>query len=154
MLRIFEDLAPFFSDNYREYGVREYARTTSVSAPTASRRLKDYADEGILSFREERGVHLYRASREPLFVDLQRAYYRQLLTPFARELKQRCVARRVVLFGSVIHGSLSNTSDLDIYVDADRCETDPPNIAGHDVQLHFRNVSASVQRAVRAGLEL
>ena len=154
MLQLFEDLAPFFTDNYREYGVREYARKRRISAPTASRRLSEYTNEGLLIFREERGVHLYRASREPLFIDLQRAHFRQLLEPLARTLKTRCVTSHIVLFGSAIKGSLSSESDLDIFVDAKRCDTDTPLIAGHEVQLHFNDVSDSVKRAIRRGLEL
>lgn len=154
MVTLFEELAPFFTDNYREYGVREYARESGISAPTASKRLKRYASEGLLLFREERGVHLYRASRTPLFIDLQRAYYRHLLEPLARKLKERCVASRVVLFGSATTGSLSSESDLDIYVDAEQCDTSAPSVTGHEIELHFRGVSASVQRAIREGLEL
>ena len=155
MLDIFDALEPFFLDNYREYGVREYARETDVSAPTASKRLTGYAAEGLLVFRKERGVHLYHASREPLFVDLQRAYFRQLLADTIARLDEELIPERIVLFGSAANGEFSGHSDIDVFVDAPERSVPIERLHGHEIQLHFRSalkdpgVAAAIERCVQ-----
>lgn len=48
MLKIINDLTPFFEDCYREISVREYARIMSISPPTASKLLSYYCSEKLL----------------------------------------------------------------------------------------------------------
>ena len=48
MLKIFNELKPFFEDVYREISVREYAKLTKVSPPTASTILKKYEKDNNL----------------------------------------------------------------------------------------------------------
>ena len=48
MLKIINDLSPFFEDCYRRINVREYAKIMNISPPTASKLLNEYNQEGIL----------------------------------------------------------------------------------------------------------
>ena len=49
MLTIFNNLKPFFEDNYRRISVREYARIIKISPPSASKLLNNLEKEGLLT---------------------------------------------------------------------------------------------------------
>ncbi len=48
MLKIFNDLKPFFEDNYGRIHVRGYAALVKVSPPTASGMLKKFVQQGCV----------------------------------------------------------------------------------------------------------
>ena len=48
MLKIINDLRPFFEDCYRRVNVREYAKIMHISPPTASKILDSYHHENLL----------------------------------------------------------------------------------------------------------
>jgi len=64
MLKIFNDLEPFFRDNYQRINVREYARIRKMSPPSASALLSNLEKEGLLNVEKEKNYIYYHANRE------------------------------------------------------------------------------------------
>jgi predicted nucleotidyltransferase len=117
MLDIFNKLGPFFLNNYQELGIREYARATKISPPTAATTLKQLEIEGLVDVRKFKNYILYTAKRESrLFIMLQNAFYEEKLKHITKYLVKYTVGATIILFGSATKGNISNTSDLDIYV--------------------------------------
>lgn len=140
MLKIFNELAPFFEDVYREVSVREYAKITKVSPPTASTVLKKYEKEGILLL-EKKGIYYYfRASRNSLFVDLSRIYWKLVLRPFVSYILPQAKYGKIILFGSASKAENTVKSDLDIYIEVPIKQI---NVAEYEkklkrrIELHF-----------------
>ena len=102
MLKIFNELGPFFEDCYREFGVREYARTIKVTPPTSSKILSYLESEELLKRREERGYILFRANRESsILKDLSLIYWRIKLRDAIRAIDSELNSPTIVLFGSL-----------------------------------------------------
>ncbi|MGV8161982.1 MAG: nucleotidyltransferase domain-containing protein [Candidatus Nanoarchaeia archaeon] len=141
MLKIFNELSPFFEDCYREISVREYAKLTKVSPPTASTILKKYEKEGLLLL-DKKGIYYYfRANRTDLFVDFARIYWKLKLTPFVSYLAEKALFANVIIFGSTSKGENTRESDIDIYLDISRKDFDVSFIEKklkRRVELHFR----------------
>lgn len=119
MLKIINDLRPFFEDNYRRINVREYARLLKISPPTASTLLRGYHKEGILKKEEEKQYFYYFANKESsLFIDLSRIYWKIQLEKagimdfFEKEL----IIPVIILFGSLSKAEAKQDSDIDIAV--------------------------------------
>src|SRR3989338_4959978 len=73
MLKIFNNLKPFFEDCYRRYSVREYARSFKISPPTASKILKKFNKEGLLKVTKENNYLFFWANKEnKVFITLSR----------------------------------------------------------------------------------
>jgi predicted nucleotidyltransferase len=140
MLKIFNELAPFFEDVYREISVREYAKLTKVSPPTASTTLKKYEKEGLL-FLQKKGIYYYfRASRNSIFVDLSRIYWKLKLNPFVSYLLPQAKYGKIILFGSTSKGENMRESDLDIYIDVPKKNINVfeyEKKLGRRIELHF-----------------
>lgn len=117
MLKIINDLKPFFEECYREWGVREYARAMKITAPTASKLLKGFEKEGLLSIREERGFLLFKADRgSKVLMDLSRIYWRGRLKKLVEHIKEVVHPDSIVLFGSLAKLEVSDRSDIDLAV--------------------------------------
>ena len=119
MLKIFNDLEPFFNDCYRRINVREYARIRNISPPTASTLLESLKQDGLLNKEEDRGYNYYFANKESkIFIDLSRNYWYQrfkeikLTEYFDKEL----IAPLVILFGSLSKAEVNENSDIDIAI--------------------------------------
>jgi predicted nucleotidyltransferase len=120
MLRIFNKLSPFLEDNYREIGVREYAKIVEISPPTASKVLQELEKEGLLKSRKDRLYIFYRADRESrLLKDLSVAYWRAKLTDLANYISGRAGHPKIVLFGSLSKLEATLDSDVDLFVDSE-----------------------------------
>ena len=117
MLKIVNNLSPFFQDCYRRISVREYARILGVSAPTASSRLSEYMKEGLLLQEKQRNYIFYLANRKnKVFIDLSRVYWNSKLSGLVSFLERELVNPAVVLFGSLSKGEAKQDSDLDIAI--------------------------------------
>lgn len=119
MLKIINELMPFFEDNYHKIHVREYARMMSVSAPTASKRLESYSKEGILKREEDKGYHCYYANRDSyLFQDFQVIYYKRKIydSGLIGHINNETITPIIVLFGSLAKAEVTSKSDIDIAV--------------------------------------
>lgn len=119
MLNIINNLEPFFRDNYRRINVREYARLTGVSPPSASKFLSEMEKEGLLEREKERNYIFYVAKRESrLFVELSRIYWSRMLerSGLVDYLEKECLEPLVVLFGSLSKAEAKKDSDFDVAV--------------------------------------
>ncbi len=117
MLDEINNLAPFFEDCYRWIAVREYARITKVSPPTASKLLKSYVKAGYLQSRAERGHLLFALQRENgVVIDLSRLYWKMKLQLLVEAINKRFLDATVVLFGSLNKAEVKPDSDVDIAV--------------------------------------
>lgn len=117
MLRIFNELAPFIEDCYREISVREYSRIMKISAPTASSLLKAYEAEGLLKRREDKGYLLFRADRESrILLDLSRIYWQIKLKKAVTIINEELHNPTIILFGSLSKLEAKPGSDVDLAV--------------------------------------
>jgi len=117
MLKIINNLAPFFEDCYRRISVREYAKLSGISAPTASKLLKACHEQGLLAMREERRHLLFNTNQESRDVmDLSRIYWRKKLESLSVELQKKLVNPTGVLFGSLAKAEAKQDSDIDLAV--------------------------------------
>lgn len=119
MLEIFNELKPFFEDNYRRINVREYARLRKISPPSASKRLAEWKKEGLLKKEEERVYIFYVANKESeLFVNLSRVYWSCVLKEIGLldKIEEEHLAPTIILFGSLSKAEVKKESDVDLAV--------------------------------------
>jgi len=117
MLRIFNNLKLFFEDCYGEIGVREYSRLMKISAPTASKLLKDFESEGLLKKRIDRGYLLFKANRESeILKDLSRIYWKEKLKEVIEYLNEESYNPIIILFGSLAKLESKKNSDIDLVI--------------------------------------
>jgi len=117
MLKILNDLKPFFEDCYREIAVREYSRLIKITPPTASKLLKEFEEQDLLKSRLERGYLLFRANREsPFLKDLSRIYWRIKLSQLINYLSTEFHNPTIILFGSLSKLESREESDIDVAV--------------------------------------
>lgn len=119
MLNIFNDLEPFFMDNYRRINVREYSRLKGISAPTSSKILQNLVREGLLKQEEERNYIFYSAQREsPLFINLSRVFWLNELEKSGLNgfLEKEFSDPLIILFGSFSKAEVRKDSDIDIAI--------------------------------------
>lgn len=117
MLKIINNLKPFIEDNYREINVREYARISNISPPTASKLLNNYKEENLLNKKEDKGYILYSANRESnMFIDLARIYWKKELKNIIEELENKLFNPVIILFGSLTKAEATKDSDIDLAI--------------------------------------
>lgn len=119
MEKIFNNLEPFFNDCYRKVNVREYARQTNISPPTASKLLNNYVKQGVLKKEKDKGYHLFYGNQNNwIFIDLTRIYWRRTLEKikFLEQLEKDFKSSTIILFGSASKGEITNKSDLDLAI--------------------------------------
>ncbi len=117
MLNIIDELSVFFEDCYREFSVREYSREIKISPPTASKILKEFAKDGLLLSREERGFLLFKVNRESLIVrDLSRIYWAEKLEKLFLYIEEVFYPTAIVLFGSLSKLEVTKNSDVDVAI--------------------------------------
>lgn len=115
MLKIFNDLAPFFEDNYRRIHVRNYAELIKISPPTASKLLEKYNKQKILKKDIDKKYNLFFANKDSeLFKDLQRIYYKEKLTEMINYIKSETINPVLILFGSTAKAEANKDSDIDL----------------------------------------
>ncbi len=143
MLKIFDELKPFFEDCYREISVRQYAGMIKISPPTASKTLKNLEKNGLL-LSENKGIYIYfRANRESfVFKQLSKAYWFNVINALAEKIHEIIAFKRIILFGSLIKTENSLKSDIDLYLESEPREINIKEIEkklNRKVQLHFIN---------------
>ncbi|MBS3128273.1 nucleotidyltransferase domain-containing protein [Candidatus Woesearchaeota archaeon] len=119
MLKLFNDLKPFFNDNYRRIHVREFARLQKISAPTASKLLEEYHHEGVLKKEIDKQYFYYYTDKDsPVFVDIQRIYWRLMFEKLGllKVLSNEFFSSVVILFGSLSKAEVTPNSDIDLAI--------------------------------------
>ena len=119
MLKIFNDLKPFFKDNYRRINVREYARIVNISAPSASKLLSNFYKEGLLKKEYEKNYIYYFAKKESkLFVDLSRIFWFLQIenSGLIEYLQKELINQTIILYGSFSKAEVTQNSDIDLAI--------------------------------------
>ena len=119
MLKIFNDLEPFFQDCYERINVRAYARIRNISPPSASKLLYELQKEGLLIREENRNYIYYAANKDSkLFIELSRIYWYQklMLSGLTVHLEKEFVKPMVILFGSFSKAEVYKNSDIDLAI--------------------------------------
>ena len=119
MLKVFNDLEPFFQDNYRRINVREYARLSKISPPSASKVLSQLHKEALLNREKDRNYIYFSANKEsPAFIILSRAYwlFRLKKIGFVDYVEKNYINPVVILFGSFSKAEIKHDSDIDIAI--------------------------------------
>jgi len=117
MLKIINDLIPFFQDNYERINVREYARRVKTTPPTASKLLSEYEKEGLLKKEIDKIYIYYTANKDSKeFILLSRIFYQRELKPITEYIKEELISPKIILFGSFSKAEINKNSDIDIAV--------------------------------------
>ncbi len=117
MLKIINDLRPFFEDCYRRINVREYAKIVRISPPTASSILMSYRSEDLLVMERYKNYMLFFANKDSKdFIDLSRMYWRHKLNELIRLIEKNSIDSTIILFGSLSKAEVKNDSDADIAI--------------------------------------
>ena len=125
MLKIINDLKPFFGDCYRRINVREYAKIMHISPPTASKLLSYYNAKNILLKDKYKRYLLFYANKESRdFIDLSRIYWRYRLSRLVSFMDKQLANSTIVLFGSLAKAEAKPDSDIDLAVFASKKELD------------------------------
>lgn len=117
MLKIFNNLLPFFENNYQRIHVREYARLTRMSPPTASKRLDGFAKEKLLKKEVDEPYVFYFANKESdLFIDLLRIFWKKKFEKngLLDFLEKEFLSPIIILFGSLAKAEAKHDSDIDL----------------------------------------
>ena len=161
MLRIFNDLEPFFGYSYQRIGVREYSRMKKISPPSASTLLHDYHKEGLLTREEEKKYIYFEANREnPVFVNLSRIYWEIQLrnSGLIEYLERELVDPLIILFGSFSKAEVSPKSDIDIAIKSNKKKLDLAQFEKklkRDIQIVFYDdAKINLQRNILNGFIL
>ncbi|MBS3151912.1 nucleotidyltransferase domain-containing protein [Candidatus Woesearchaeota archaeon] len=138
MLKIINDLQPFFEDNYRRINVREYGKLVKISPPTASKLLSYYKKEGLLLMEEYKNYMLFYANKEnKLFIELSKIYWRLRLKEFIEHIEKKLITQTIILFGSTSKGEIKEDSDIDIA------------IIGIKKDIDIKNFEARIKRKIQ-----
>lgn len=119
MLKIVDNLKPFFENNYRRINVREYARLQNISPPTASKLLEGFYREGFLKKEPEKNYIYYFANKEShLFIDISRIFWKLELEKagLIEFFEKNLLNPVIILFGSLSKAEAKLDSDVDIAV--------------------------------------
>ena len=125
MLRIINELKPFFEDCYRRINVREYAKLMGISPPTASKILALYNNKGLLLKEGYKNYILFHANKENKdFIDLSRIYWNYILKDLLALMEKELISPTIILFGSLSKAEAKPDSDVDLAVFARKREFD------------------------------
>ena len=109
----------FFESPSREFNVREIARLLKIAPATTSSQLKNLVKIGILKYRKERILHLYKSNSEnEIYQDLKIFYNIRKIkdSGLLNELNKFYLKPTIVLFGSALYGRDIENSDIDLLI--------------------------------------
>ena len=141
MLKIINDLKPFFEDCYRRISVREYAKIMRISPPTASKTLARHKAEGLLLRSRYRNYLFFHADSEnKKFIDLSKIYWSERLNEFASGAEKKLTKPVIILFGSLSKAEAKEDSDVDLAIFAHKKELNTTIFEkkmGRKLQIHW-----------------
>ena len=121
MLKIINNLNPFFEDCYRRVNVREYGKIIKVSPPTASTLLKDYNKNNLLKKENYKNYMFFYANKDDeQFISLSRIYWYERLKDLLNYLEKELTSPTVILFGSLSKAETTLNSDIDLAIFAQK----------------------------------
>jgi len=117
MLKIINNLKPFFEDCYRRINVREYAKIVNISPPTASKILASYHTKNLLLKEKYKNYILYVANiKNKQFIDLSRIYWNYKLREISDFIENKLTNSTIILFGSLSKAEVKPDSDIDLAI--------------------------------------
>ena len=119
MLKNFNGLDPFFTNNYRRINIREYARIKKISPPSASNLLNNLEKEGLLVKEIEKNYIYYSANKNnKIFIELSRIYWLIVFKKigFIDYLERELITPLTILFGSFSKAEIEDNSDIDLAI--------------------------------------
>lgn len=117
MLKLINNLKPFFEDCYKRINVREYAKLVKISPPTASKLLMSYHKSELLKREDFKNYIFFYANKEDKeFISLSRIYWSKRLKDFLEYLDNRLASPLIILFGSLSKAESKSDSDIDIAI--------------------------------------
>ena len=119
MFKELDTLSCIFEEPYKEFGVREFARTNNISPGTASVQLNSFFKKKLLKQRKERQNILYKANLESEeYTDIKIFYSIRKIrnSGLIKELNKEYIHPTIILFGSTSTGLDDKTSDIDICI--------------------------------------
>jgi len=123
MLKIINDLIPYFEDCYRRINVREYAKIMRISPPTASKLLSYYSSKKLLIKSKYKNYLLFSANNQnKQFIDLSRIYWSERLKELIDVLEKKLISPTIILFGSLSKAETKPDSDIDLAIFAQKKE--------------------------------
>ena len=143
MLKIINNLKPFFEDCYRRINVREYSRLMKISPPTASKILSIYNKKGLLLVEKNRNYIYYYANKDSkTFLNLSRIYWEIKLKNTINFLDENLINPTIILFGSLSKAETKKDSDIDLCIIGHKRELNLKKLEdnlGRKIQLFFFN---------------
>ncbi|MDP2924892.1 MAG: nucleotidyltransferase domain-containing protein [Nanoarchaeota archaeon] len=125
MLKIINNLKPFFDDCYRRINIREYSRLMKITPPTASKLLFELNKEGLLEIEKDRNYIFYYANKNnKTFIDLSGIYWRLKLDKLIDFLNKNLTSPIIILFGSLSKAETKEDSDIDLCIIGHKKELD------------------------------
>lgn len=112
-------LEPFFEKPTKEFSVRELAKVVKISPATASSKLRFLEKRGLVSYRKEHNLDLYKADLTSYAFRDIKVYYniRKIReSGIIEELNNFYLKPTIVLFGSMSFGLDTETSDIDLLI--------------------------------------
>jgi predicted nucleotidyltransferase len=118
-------LKVFFESPNKEFNVREIARILKIAPATASSKLKNFANEGLLKEKRERNLLIYKSNLEDERYKDIKIYYtiRKIKeSGLIEELNKFYMKPTIILFGSASFGLDTEDSDIDLVVLSEKDE--------------------------------
>src|SRR3989344_6654603 len=120
-------LQEFFNYPRKDFQMREISRNVKLAQVSVINHLKALVKESLI-IKEKKGTYsTYRANKENEFFKLLkkqnlelRIYSSSLISALDEKLKPNCI----VLFGSASRGEDTETSDVDLFVQAEESKLD------------------------------
>ena len=109
----------FFESPTREFNVREIARILKISPATASKELKMLEKKGLLKSKTQKTFNFYKADMEnDSYRDLKMYYNIRKIkdSGMIESLNKFYLKPTIVMFGSCVYGTDTETSDFDILI--------------------------------------
>ncbi len=119
MLKILNDLEPFFKDNYERINIRQYSRIKKISPPSASSLLNNLKRDKLLICEKDRNYIYYYANKESeIFIELSRVYWLVYLrnSGLIDYLERELITPLIILFGSFSKAEIKYNSDIDLAI--------------------------------------
>jgi|TARA_Y100000034_G_scaffold111713_1_gene145056 DNA-binding transcriptional regulator YhcF (GntR family) len=117
MLKIINNLKPFFEDCYRRISVREYAKLIKISPPTASKILEEYKKNNFLIKEKDNQYNYYYINKDnKTLKDISKIYWRNELKNTINQIKEEFISPTIILFGSLSKLETKKDSDIDLAV--------------------------------------
>src|SRR3989338_3944539 len=117
----------FFDSPRKNFQMRELSRRTKVAQPSVMNHLKSLVREGLVMKEKKSVYYSFRANKENINFKLlkqQNLVWKIHASGLLNHLEVNFIPSCILLFGSGSRGEDTETSDLDLFVQAEENEVD------------------------------